>query len=67
MLNSFVRLSAPVDRYVNKFRNDKRAAGGRMAQKRALPIFELPNELQSLVVGHMPLRTMARFARTLGA
>ena len=38
-----------------------------MAQDRALPIFELPNELQSLVVGHMPLRTMARFARTLGA
>ena len=45
-------------------------AAGVTAEDRAmrgLPIFELPTELQSLVVGHMPLRTMARLVRTLGA
>ena len=34
---------------------------------RGLPFFELPAELQAAVVGHMPLRTMARLARTQGA
>ena len=62
----FCPLDCTVDRYVSKFGNDDKCAR-RMAQSRALPIFELPNELQSLVVGHMPLRTMARLARTLGA
>ena len=45
-------------------------AAGVTAEDRAmrgLSIFELPIELQSLVVGHMPLRTMARLVRTLGA
>ena len=38
-----------------------------VSHMRGLPFFELPAELQAAVVGHMPLRTMARLARTQGA
>ena len=53
-----------VDRYVPFLQATETRLVSHM---RGLPFFELPAELQAAVVGHMPLRTMARLARTQGA